>query len=204
MRRSVGGVNTPRDVVILRSENKVKACLDQNPKIPLPRAHQNQTKSKTPVAKGVPTELTDAEPKQAPDHSKINHAKAERMISKRDGRKLQTPQPESSDPAEAEAPISNNPTRPQTGIIPKAEEPRAPISAQQRHNRQHPGHPAKNRQAKTKCAIRGEGHSHKGCPNKEKKQPKCANCKGPHAANHKGRTTKKAMRRTTKKAMHQF
>ena len=30
-----------------------------------------------------------------------------------------------------------------------------------------------------------EGHPHKGCPNREKRQPKCANCNGPHVANYK-------------------
>ena len=34
--------------------------------------------------------------------------------------------------------------------------------------------------------ICGEGHSHKGFPNREKQQPKCANCKGPHVGNYKG------------------
>ena len=66
------------------------------------------------------------------------------------------------------------------------EEFRAPISVQQCYNCQHFGHSAKNCQAKTKCVICGEGHSHKGCPNRAKKQPKCANCKGPHVANYKG------------------
>ena len=32
----------------------------------------------------------------------------------------------------------------------------------------------------------GEAHSHKNCPNKEKRNPKCANCRGPHVANCKG------------------
>ena len=52
--------NTPRDV-ILQSESKMKACLGKNLKISLPRACQNQTKSKTLVVKGVPTEFTDEE-----------------------------------------------------------------------------------------------------------------------------------------------
>ena len=108
------------------------------------------------------------------------------MISKRDGRKLQMFQIELSGSAEAEALISNNLTCPQTGIIFKVEEFRSPISVQQCYNCQHFGHSAKNCQAKTKCVICGEGHSHKGCPNREKKQPKCANCKGPHVANYKG------------------
>ena len=178
--------NTPRDVVILQSESKMKACLGQNLTISLPKAYQNPTKSKTLVVKGVPTEFTDEEFKQVLDHNKINHAKAERMKSKRDGRKLQMFQIDLSDSAEAEALISSNITCPQTRIIFKVEEFRTPISVQQCYNCQHFGHSAKNCQAKTKCVICGEGHSHKGCPNRAKKQPKCANCKGPHVANYKG------------------
>ena len=178
--------HTPRDVVILQSESKMKACLGQNLTISLAKAYQNPTKSKTLVVKGVPTEFTDEEFKQIRDHNKINHAKAERMKSKRDGRKLQMFQIDLSDSAEAEALISSNITCPQTGIIFKVEEFRTPISVQQFYNCQHFGHSAKNCQAKTKCVICGEGHSHKGCPNRAKKQPKCANCKGPHVANYKG------------------
>ena len=66
------------------------------------------------------------------------------------------------------------------------EEFRAPISVRQCYNCQNFGHSAKNYKAKIKCAICGEGHSHKGCPNRAKKQLKCANCKGPHVANYKG------------------
>ena len=47
--------NTPRDVVILQSETKMKACLGKNLKISLPRAYQSKDKSKTLVVKGVPT-----------------------------------------------------------------------------------------------------------------------------------------------------
>ena len=123
--------------------------------------------------------------------------------------KLQMFQIELSDSAEAEALISNNLTCPQTGIIFKVEEFRSPISVQQCYNCQHFGHSAKNCQAKTKCVIYGEGHSHKGCPNREKKQPKCANCKGPHVANYKGCPAYKNrcsdnMWWTTKKATPQF
>ena len=32
----------------------------------------------------------------------------------------------------------------------------------------------------------GEAHSHKNCPNKDKRKPKCANCRGPHVANYNG------------------
>ena len=105
------------------------------------------------------------------------------MKSKRDGRMLQI---ELSDPAEAEAIISRKITCPQTGIVFKVEEFRAPISVQQCYNCQNFGHSAKNCKAKIKCVICGKGHSHKGCPNREKQQPRYANCKGPHVANYKG------------------
>ena len=108
------------------------------------------------------------------------------MKSKRDGRILQMFQIELSDPAEAKAIISSKITCTQTGIIFKVEEFRAPISVQQCYNSQNFGHSAKSCQAKIKCVICGEGYSHKGCPNREKQQPKCANCKGPHVANYKG------------------
>ena len=48
------------------------------------------------------------------------------------------------------------------------------------------GHSAKNCRSKQKCLICGESHSHEGCPNKEARKPKCANCKGPHVASYKG------------------
>ena len=32
----------------------------------------------------------------------------------------------------------------------------------------------------------GEAHSHKNCPNKGERSPKCANCRGPHVANYRG------------------
>ena len=41
----------------------------------------------------------------------------------------------------------------------------------------------KNCRSKQKCLICGEGHSHKGCPNKEARKP---NCKGPHVPSNKG------------------
>ena len=80
---------TPRDVIILQNETKMKACLDKNLQISLPKAYQNKDKSKTLVVKGVPTEFTNDEFKQVLDRNKIKHAKAERMKSTRDGRILQ-------------------------------------------------------------------------------------------------------------------
>ena len=48
------------------------------------------------------------------------------------------------------------------------------------------GHSAKNCKSKQKCLVRGECHSHKGCPNNEAEKPKCAICKGLHVASYKG------------------
>ena len=93
---------------------------------------------------------------------------------------------EIKDEAEAEALISQNLTCHITGIIYKVEEFRSPVSVQQCWNCQSSDHSAKKYRSKTKCLICGESHHHKGCPNREKKQPKCANCKGPHVASYKG------------------
>ena len=53
--------NTPRDVLTLQSEKKMKGCPGQNLKISLPKACQIKEKSKTLVVKGVPTEFTEDE-----------------------------------------------------------------------------------------------------------------------------------------------
>ena len=94
---------------------------------------------------------------------------------------------EIKDEAEAEALISQNLTCHIAGIIYKVEELRSPILVQQYWNCQNFGHSAKTCLSKTKCLIVcGESHYHKGCPNREIKQPKCANCKGPYVASYKG------------------
>ena len=72
-----------------------------------------------------------------------------------------------------------------TGIVYKEEQFRQPVSVRQCFNCQSFGHSAKNCRSKPKCVICGENHSHKGCPKKEAKQPKCANCSGPHVASYK-------------------
>ena len=64
--------NTPRDVIIIQSENKMKACLGRNVKISLPKACQMKEKSKTLVLKGVPTEFTDNEFKEVLAQKKYN------------------------------------------------------------------------------------------------------------------------------------
>ena len=179
--------DTPRDVAILQSDNKMKACLGQNVSASLPKAYQTaKTASKTLVVKGVPTEVSEKDFEEFLDLNKIIYAKAERLTSKKDGRVLQMFKLEIKDEAEAEALISQNLTCHITGIIYKVEEFRSPVSVQQCWKCQSFGHSAKTCRSKTKCLICGESHHHKGCPNREKKKPKWANRKGPYVASYKG------------------
>ena len=122
--------DTPRDVAILQSENKMKACLGQNVKISLPKAYQTSQPKKSLVIKGVPAEVSEQEFKEFLDLNKINYAKAERLISKKDGKVLEIFKLEIKDDTEAEALIAENLTCPVTGIIYRVEEFRTPISVQ--------------------------------------------------------------------------
>ena len=177
--------DSPQDAIILQSEPKMKAALGKNVRVSLPTAYQiaNQ-KNKCLVVKGVPTDITDEDFKEFLDLNKISYAKAECYKSKNDSRVLPMFQLEISDPAEAL--ISQNLMCNVTGIVYKVEEFRQPVSVQQCFNCQCFGHSAQNCKSKQKCVICGENHSHKGCPKKEAKQPKCANCSGPHVASYKG------------------
>ena len=98
---------------------------------------------------------------------------------------------ENKDDTEAEALITENLICPITGITYRVEKFCTPTSVQQCRNCQSFGHSAKTCRYKAKCLICGESHHHKGCPNKERKQPKCVNCKGPYVASYKGRPTYK-------------
>ena len=120
------------------------------------------------------------------DLNKSNYAMAERTKSKKDGKVLPIFQLEINDPTEAEALLSQNLVCPVTGIVYKVEEFRTPISVKQCYNCQSFSHSAKNCMSKQKCLICCESHSHKECPNKETRKPKCANSKGPHVASYKG------------------
>ena len=93
---------------------------------------------------------------------------------------------EFNDPTEAETLISQNLVCNITGIVYKVEEFRQPTSVSQCFNCQSFGYSAKNCMSKIKCLICSEAHSHKGCPNREARKPKCVNCKGPHVASYKG------------------
>ena len=120
--------DSPRDAVILQSEPKMKAALGKNARVSLPKAYQTtKQQNKCLVVKGVPTDLTDVEFKEFLDLNKISYAKAERYKSKRDGRILPMFQLEISDPAEAEALLSQNLMCNVTGIVHKVEEFRQPV-----------------------------------------------------------------------------
>ena len=143
------------------------------------------------VFKGVSNNITLEDFKQLLDFSKITHAKAEGMKSKRTGKDLPFIKIKSDDPKQAEAHISWGLICQKTGIIFKVEEFRITPSIQQCFKCQGFGHKAQNCTKKQKCVVCGEAHSHKDCPNRNEKTPKFANCRGPHVANYKGCPTYK-------------
>ena len=139
-----------QDVIILQSENKMKAALGKNVKVSLPKAYQtSKSQNKTLAIKGVPaTDITENEFKEFIDLNKINYAKAERLESKKDGKVLPIFQLEITDPDEAEALLSQNLMCYVTGIIYKVEDFRQPVSVTQCFNCQSFGQSAKNCRSK--------------------------------------------------------
>ena len=143
-------------------------------------------KDKILVFKGVSNKISLEDFKQLLDFNKITHAEAERMKSKRTGRDLPFIKVKCANPKQAEALISGGLICQKTGIIFKVEKFRITPSIQQCFKCQGFGHKAQNCTKKQKCVVCGEAHSHKDCPNKNKKTPKCANCRGPHVPNYRG------------------
>ena len=160
----------------------------KNVKVSLPESHHSAdaTKGKILVFKGVSTNVTIYDFKELLEFNKITHAEAERMTSKRSGRDLPFIKIKCDDPKQAEALISGAFVCQKTGINFKVEEFRTTPSIQQGFKCQDFGYKALNCTKKPKCVVFGEAHSHKNCPNKHKRKPKCANCRGPHVANYKG------------------
>ena len=176
-----------QDMLILQNETKMKAAPGKNVRISLPKAYQiNKSQNKCLVVKGVPTDISEANFLDFLNLNKRSYAKAECLKSKKDGRVFPIFKLETSDPAKAEALISQNLMCNVTGIVYQVEEFRRPISVTQCFNCQSFGHSAKNCRSKQKCLICGESHSHKGCPNREAIKAKCANCSGPHVASYRG------------------
>ena len=108
------------------------------------------------------------------------------MKSKRSGRDLPFIKIKCDNSKQAEAILSGGLVCQKTGIIFRVEEFRTTPSNQQCFKCQGFGHKAPNCTKNQKCVVCGRAHSHKNCPNKEKRKPKCANCRGPHVANYRG------------------
>ena len=79
-------------------------------KVSLPKSYHSAdaSKSKFLVFKGVPINITADEFKELIDFSKITHAEAERMKSKRTGKNLPFIKIKSDNPKQAEALISGD------------------------------------------------------------------------------------------------
>ena len=96
----------------------MKAAPGENVRVSLTKTYQiTQKQNKCLVVKGVPTDITETDFKEFLDLNKICYAKAERLKSKKDGRVLPIFQLELSDPAEAEALLSQNLMCNVTGIV---------------------------------------------------------------------------------------
>ena len=133
-----------QDMLILQNETKMKAALGKNVRISLPKAYQiNSSQNKCLAVKGVPTDISEADFLDFLNLNKISYAKAEHLKSKKDGRVLPIFKLEVSDPAEAEALVSQNLMCNVTGIVYQVEEFRRPISVTQCFNCQSFGHSAK-------------------------------------------------------------
>ena len=149
-------------------------------KVSLPKSYHSAdaSKSKFLVFKGVPINITVDEFKELLDFSKITHAEAERMKSKRTGKNLPFVKIKSDDPKQAEALISGGFVCQKTGIIFRVEEFKTTPSILQCYKCQGYGNKAQNCTKNQKCVVCGGAHSDKNCPNKEKTSPKCAICRG--------------------------
>ena len=185
--------DTPKDFNILQSEAKMKQVFGPKVKVTQPRSYHSAdaSKSKILVFKGVSINITVNDFKELLDFNKITHAEAERMKSKRTGRDLPFIKIKCDNPKQAEALISGGFICQKTGIIFKVEEFRITPSIQQCFKCQGFGHKAQNCTKKQKCVVCGEAHSHKTCPNKDQKTPKCAISRGPHVASYRGCPTYK-------------
>ena len=112
------------------------------------------------------------------DFNKITHAEAERIKSKRTGRDLPFIKIMCDNPKQAEALILGGLICQKTGTIFKVKEFRITPPIQQSFKCQGFGHKAQNCTKKQKCVVCGEAHSHKNCPNKDKKTKNAKTVRG--------------------------
>ena len=161
----------------------MKQILGPKVKVSLPKSYHSvdASKIKYSVFKVVSDNISVNEFKELLDFNKISHVEAEHMKSKRSGKELPFIKIKSDDPKQAEALISGGLVCQKTAINFRVEEFKITPSILQGF-----GPKAPNCTKNEKCVVCGEAHSHKNCLNKEKKKPKCANCRGPHFANYRG------------------
>ena len=179
--------DTP-NFAILQSEPKMQQVFGRKVRVSLPKSYYSADakKEKILVFKGVSSNITLEGFKELLDFNKITHAEAERMKSKRTVRDLPFIKIKCDNPKQAEALISGALICQKTGILFKVEKFRITPLIQQCFKCQGFGHKAQNCTKKQKCVVCGEAHLHEKCPNKEKRTPKCANCRGPHVTNYRG------------------
>ena len=180
--------DTPKDFAILQSEPKMQQVFGKKVKMSLPKSYHSADakKEKVLVFKGVSNNIILEDFKELLDFNKMTHAEAERMKSKRTGRDLSFTKIKCDDQKQAEALISGGLICQKTGIIFKVEEFRIPSSIQQCFKCQGFGNKAQNCTKKQKCVVCGEDHSHKNCPNEDKKPQNVQTVGGPHVANYRG------------------
>ena len=178
--------DTPKDFAILQNETKMKQVFGPKVKVSLPKSYHSAdaSKSKILIFKGVSNNITTKDFQELLDFNKTSHAEAASMKSKRTGKDLTFIKIKSDNRRQAEALLLGGLVCQKKGIIFMVEE-----FKWQGFKCQGFGHKALKCTKKEKCVVCSEAHSHKNCPNKEKRKPKCTNCRGPHVANYRGCST---------------
>ena len=142
----------------------------KNVKVSVPKSYYSADaiKGKVLVFKGVSNNIKIEDFKELLDFNKITRAEAERMKSKRSGRDLPFIKIKCDDSKQTEALISGGLVCQKTGINFRVEEFRKTPSIQQCFKCQSFRNKTPNYTKKPKCAVCGEAHLHKNCPNKQK------------------------------------
>ena len=184
----IGHTPKDKDFAILQSETKMKHVFEPKVKVSLPKSYHSAdgSRNKYLVFKGVSNNILFNEFKELLDFNKITHTEAERMKSKKSGKDLPFIKMKSDNPKQAEALLSGGLVCKKTSMIFRVKKFKTIPSILQCFKCQGIGHKAPNCTKNEKCVVCGEAHSHKNYPNKERRKPKCANCRGPHVANYKG------------------
>ena len=116
--------DTPKDFAILQSETKMKQVFRPKVQMSLPKSYHSAdtSKSKYLMFKGVSNNISVNEVKEVLDFSKITHAEAERIKSKRSGKDPPFIKMKSDNPKQAKALLLGGLVCQKTGIIFRVEE----------------------------------------------------------------------------------